>query len=77
MDNNNKGIGWSGVIQIVFIVLKLTGLIDWSWLWVLSPLWISLSVSVVIALLAAVILSVIDDDNKQDKIDEMWNGKRK
>jgi len=28
------------VLLIVFIVLKLTGLINWSWLWVLSPFWI-------------------------------------
>ena len=78
MDNNSKGLGCGSVIQIVFIILKLTGLIDWSWLWVLSPLWISIVVSTVIVLPAAVILSVTDDkDDKKDKIDEMWNGKRK
>ena len=27
--------------QIVFVVLKLTGVIDWSWWWVMSPLWIN------------------------------------
>lgn len=37
---NSSGIGLSGVLLVVFIVLKLTGVIDWSWLWVLSPLWI-------------------------------------
>lgn len=31
-----------GVLLVVFIVLKLTGVIAWSWLWVLSPLWIGL-----------------------------------
>ena len=30
------------VLGIVFVVLKLTGVIAWSWLWVLSPWWISL-----------------------------------
>lgn len=34
-------IGFVGLLTIVFIVLKLTGVIEWSWLWVLSPLWIS------------------------------------
>lgn len=34
-----------GVLLVVFIVLKLTGVIAWSWLWVLSPLWIGLLVS--------------------------------
>jgi hypothetical protein len=35
------GIGFTGLLTIVFIVLKLTNVINWSWLWVLSPLWIS------------------------------------
>jgi len=35
------GVGISTVLLIVFIVLKLVGVIDWSWWWVLSPLWIS------------------------------------
>ena len=42
MNNSNGGIGCVGVLQITFIVLKLTGLIAWSWLWVLAPLWITL-----------------------------------
>lgn len=33
-------IGFTGILAIVFITLKLTGSIAWSWLWVLSPLWI-------------------------------------
>lgn len=42
MSNENKsgGIGFCGLLTIVFIVLKLTKVIGWSWLWVLSPLWI-------------------------------------
>ena len=42
---NNKqasgGIGFTGVLTIVFIILKLCNIITWSWWWVLSPLWIS------------------------------------
>ena len=34
------GIGFLGILTIVFIVLKLTNVIDWSWLWVLAPFWI-------------------------------------
>ena len=33
------GIGFFGLLAIVFITLKLTGYIAWSWWWVLSPLW--------------------------------------
>lgn len=38
------GIGFPGLLTIVFITLKLTGYIDWSWWWVLSPLWITYGV---------------------------------
>lgn len=39
--NTGSGIGFIGVLTIVFVVLKLCGVIRWSWLWVLSPVWIS------------------------------------
>lgn len=46
MSNNSSssssGIGFTGLLTIVFIVLKLIGYITWSWWWVLSPIWISL-----------------------------------
>ena len=38
---SNGGIGFFGLLAIVFIVLKLTKVIAWSWFWVLSPVWIS------------------------------------
>ncbi|MBD9092285.1 MAG: hypothetical protein EGQ20_07135 [Bacteroides oleiciplenus] len=44
--NNNStggGIGFCGLLTIVFIILKLTHYIDWSWWWVVSPLWIPLA----------------------------------
>ena len=39
--STNGGIGFVGLLTILFIGLKLTGHINWSWWWVLSPLWIS------------------------------------
>jgi membrane protein YdbS with pleckstrin-like domain len=39
--STSAGMSLAGVITVVFVVLKLLGIIDWSWLWVLSPLWIS------------------------------------
>ena len=35
------GMGFVGVLTLIFIVLKFTGNINWSWLWVLSPIWIT------------------------------------
>ena len=39
--SSSGGLGLGSVLTIVFVVLKLVGVIDWSWWWVLSPLWIS------------------------------------
>lgn len=39
--SSSSGIGFVGLLTIVFITLKLTGYIAWSWWWVLSPIWIS------------------------------------
>lgn len=36
------GVGFPGLLTITFIVLKLTGVIAWSWVWVLAPMWIGL-----------------------------------
>lgn len=58
MENNSgDGIGVFSVLTIVFIVLKLTGVIDWSWVWVLSPAWISTTVVLIILL----VVSINDD----------------
>ena len=43
---SSSGIGFTGLLTIVFVVLKLTGVIAWSWWWVLSPLWISFALFV-------------------------------
>ena len=43
-----KGIGFTGVLTVAFIVMKLCGVIKWSWLWVLSPIWISVVLRVLI-----------------------------
>ena len=50
MKNNNTNIGISGttLLQIVFIVLKLCGVINWSWGWVLAPLWMTTAVVVIV-----------------------------
>ena len=39
-----QGIGFVGILAIVFIVLKLTDVIAWSWWWVISPLWIPVAI---------------------------------
>lgn len=52
-DNASKGgIGFAGLLFLVFLVLKLTGVIAWSWWWVTAPLWIGGVVFAVVAGLA-------------------------
>lgn len=47
---NTGGIGFTGLLAIVFITLKLTNYIDWSWWWVLAPLWIPFTLAIVLIL---------------------------
>ena len=48
----NGGIGFTGLLTIAFIVLKLLGIITWSWVWVLAPIWID-------AILVIILLAVL------------------
>jgi len=42
---------WIGLLQIIFILLKVIGVVEWSWWWVLSPTWISAGIVIVIFLI--------------------------
>ena len=46
--SSSGGIGFMGLLTIVFIVLKLTKVIDWSWFWVLSPTIFSVGLALII-----------------------------
>lgn len=58
MENNTirttLKLNWGMLLSVIFVILKLCHVIEWSWIWVLSPLWISFAVSVVIIIIAAV-----------------------
>jgi len=59
-ENKNYGIGFTGLLTVAFIVLKLTHVIEWSWVWVLSPIWITAALTILIlaiVLIVAVIKS--------------------
>ena len=57
MENRNAsgGITFMGLLQVAFIVLKLCGIIKWSWLWVLCPMWLG----AVILLIVFVVILII------------------
>jgi hypothetical protein len=48
--SSSAGAGFVEILQVAFIVLKLCRVIDWPWLWVLSPTWITLVIAFIIAL---------------------------
>ena len=51
VETSSGGIGFCGLLTIVFIVLKLFGVINWSWFWVLSPMIFSISLTILILLI--------------------------
>jgi hypothetical protein len=57
--SSSGGIGFTGLLTILFIGLKLTGYIDWPWLWVLSPIWISLSIVLGVVILFGIGLAFV------------------
>lgn len=54
--SSSGGVGFVGLLTIAFIVLKLCGVITWSWLWVLSPIWLTLLFVMVVLLFAGIVL---------------------
>ena len=57
--SSSGGIGFTGLLTVLFIGLKLTGHITWSWVWVLSPLWISFALFLLILLVAGIIFVIV------------------
>lgn len=39
MDDKKHGLSFMEALLLIFVVLKLVGVIHWSWIWVLSPFW--------------------------------------
>lgn len=53
--NSINGIGFGTVLFLIFLVLKLTNYIDWSWWWVTAPLWIPIAIIFVVFFIAFLI----------------------
>ena len=62
--NTSGGVGVTSLLQIAFIVLKLCGVINWKWVWVLAPTWGSVSVFV---LVLGVLLLIYAFKNRKSK----------
>jgi len=64
-DSSNGGIGLGGALLLIFITLKLMGYIEWSWLWVLSPLWIVAALVATILLIVGIVSWIIHFRDKR------------
>jgi membrane protein YdbS with pleckstrin-like domain len=53
--SSSGGIGFAGLLTVALIVLKLTNVIAWSWVWVLAPIWMSAALVVTILLVILVV----------------------
>ena len=76
MSNKNNsssgGIGFTGLLTIVFIILKLCGVIGWSWVWVLSPIWISVALAVLIIAVWFIIVCREDEPKTKKRGTGKW-----
>ena len=48
MNRDTGGVSFLGLLTLLFIGLKLTGYITWSWIWVLAPLWIPMGIALLV-----------------------------
>lgn len=66
-NNSNGGIGFIGLLTLVFITLKLTGVIEWSWIWVISPVWVPLAILAVVGILYLIPLGLLSSKKKKSR----------
>lgn len=57
--NTNVGMSFFEVLTVIFVVLKLVGVISWPWLWVLAPIWIPLGIILLISFVIAIVKVVL------------------
>lgn len=70
MSNQNSssssgGIGLFSVLGLIFIVLKLTGVINWSWVWVLAPFWIGIALLILFVVVVAIVVGINEAFNRK------------
>lgn len=66
MDNNSgsSGLGLASVLTIIFVILKLVGVITWSWWWVFSPVLINIGLTIIV--LVIYVIYIVHDSKKYD-----------
>lgn len=62
---NRSGVGICGWMFLIFMTLKLVGVINWSWWWVTAPLWIPFSIVFIVLMFVLIVVSVSNDEKKE------------
>jgi hypothetical protein len=57
--SSSSGVGFAGLLTIVFITLKLLHKVGWSWWWVVSPLWISAALTLAILAMVGIVILIV------------------
>ncbi len=69
MNNKNEtryvGIGTTGLLLVAFVVLRLCNIINWSWVWVLSPLWVPIALALVVTGILVVCALIANEFDKK------------
>ena len=74
-NSNNNGMSTSTVLTLIFVTLKLCKVIDWSWWWILSPVWITAGIAI-LALIVIALWEVSDakeNARRKTREEEIWN----
>ena len=65
-ERNGPGLGFVLLLQVTFILLKLTGIVDWSWLAVLVPIWVTATFGIILSVAVITLSSIIERMDTED-----------
>jgi hypothetical protein len=61
------GVTFLGLLTVLFVALKLLGVVSWSWLWVLAPLWIPFALALLILIIGLVVYATKRRDGRRGR----------
>ncbi len=76
-NKSSSGIGFLGLLAIVFITLKLCEVIDWSWWWVLCPLWAPVAIVGIVYLYSAIVVKFFSTPEQKEQMKRIIEDQKK
>ena len=56
--STSGGVGFLGLLTVLFVALKLTGVIDWAWIWIVAPLWMGFTLLILFLMTIALVATL-------------------